>query len=211
MSLVDLFDNLTYSVAMLSLTSMLLKYYCRIWRGIEIKRNVSKSIYLFKDNNRSTSTSKRCEIRSKLTIKTSERSDWRRSGVFIVNFELISFLFLVFLLLTLNKEMIAWIDTKSVNTMDQFFKKFAILTIQWLSYPFITYISFFLSIEYSARISIIEHWFFSVFNCLDILILVSRYEFGSSNRFSLKYYRRKHLIKYLTLRLPRTIWAITSC
>ena len=133
MSLVDLFDNLTYFVAMLSLTSMLLKYYCRIWRGIEIKQNISTSIYLFKDNNRSTS--KRCEIPSKSTIKTSERSDWRRSGVFIVNFEFISFIFLVFLLLTLNKEMIAWIGMKSVNTMDQFFKKFAILTDSMIILP----------------------------------------------------------------------------
>ena len=39
---------------------------------------------------------------SKLTIKTSERRQ-RRSGVFIVNFEHISQLSLVFLLLTLNK------------------------------------------------------------------------------------------------------------
>ena len=40
---------------------------------------------------------------SKLTIKTPERSQWGRSGVFIVNFEYISQLVLVFLLLTLNK------------------------------------------------------------------------------------------------------------
>ena len=46
---------------------------------------------------------KRCEICSKLTIKTPERRQWRRSGVFIVNFEHISHLFLVFLFLTLNK------------------------------------------------------------------------------------------------------------
>ena len=58
-------------------------------------------IYLFKVNNRNTRTS--CEICSKLTIKTSERRHWRRSGVFIVNFEHISYLLLVFLLLTLNK------------------------------------------------------------------------------------------------------------
>ena len=38
-----------------------------------------------------------CEIRSILTIKTSERLHWRRSGVFIVNFEHILDLFLVFL------------------------------------------------------------------------------------------------------------------
>ena len=40
---------------------------------------------------------------SKLTIETPERRHWRRSGVFIVNFEHISHLVLVFLLLTLNR------------------------------------------------------------------------------------------------------------
>ena len=42
------------------------------------------------------------EICSKLIIKTSKLRHWRRSGVFINNFEHISLLFLVFLLLTLN-------------------------------------------------------------------------------------------------------------
>ena len=58
-------------------------------------------IYLFKVNNRNTRT--RCEICSKLTINTPERRHWRRSGVFIVNFEHISHLVLVFLLLTLSR------------------------------------------------------------------------------------------------------------
>ena len=58
---------------------------------------------MFKVNNRNTRT--RCEICSKLTIKTPERRQWRRSGVFIVNFEHISYLALVFLLLTLNRLM----------------------------------------------------------------------------------------------------------
>ena len=40
---------------------------------------------------------------SKLIIKATERRHGRRSGVFIVNFEHISHLFLVFLLLILNK------------------------------------------------------------------------------------------------------------
>ena len=57
--------------------------------------------YMFKVNNRNTRT--RCEICSKLTIKTSERRHWRRSGVFIVNFEHISHLVLKFLLLTLSR------------------------------------------------------------------------------------------------------------
>ena len=58
-------------------------------------------IYLFKVNNRNTRT--KCEICSKLTINTPERRQWRRSGVFIVNFEHISHLVLVFLLLTLSR------------------------------------------------------------------------------------------------------------
>ena len=45
----------------------------------------------------------RCEICSKLIIKTPERRQWRRSDVFIVNFENISHLLLVFLLLTLSR------------------------------------------------------------------------------------------------------------
>ena len=56
--------------------------------------------YLLKINNRNTIA--RCEIYSKFTIKTPERRQLRRSGVFIVNFEHISQSVLVFLLLTLN-------------------------------------------------------------------------------------------------------------
>ena len=44
-----------------------------------------------------------CEISLKLTIKTLKRRQWRRSGVFIANFEHISHLVLLFLLLTLNR------------------------------------------------------------------------------------------------------------
>ena len=58
-------------------------------------------IYQLKVNNRYTRT--RCEKCSKLTIKTLERRYWRRSGVFIANFEHISHLVLVFLLLTLSR------------------------------------------------------------------------------------------------------------
>ena len=57
-------------------------------------------IYLLKVNNRNTRTS--CEICSKLTIKTPERSHWCRSNVFIVNFEYISQVVIVFLLVTLK-------------------------------------------------------------------------------------------------------------
>ena len=51
------------------------------------------------------STRTRCEICSKLTMKIPERRQWRRSGIFIVNFEHISHLVLVFLLLILNMQL----------------------------------------------------------------------------------------------------------
>ena len=55
-------------------------------------------IYLFKLNKFNTRAM--WEIWSKLTLKTSKQ---RRSGVFSVNFELISCIVLVFPMLTLNK------------------------------------------------------------------------------------------------------------
>ena len=63
--------------------------------------------YMFKVNNRNARL--RCEIYSKLTIKTPKQCQWCRSGVFIVNFEYISHLVLVFLLLTLSRSMPAGI------------------------------------------------------------------------------------------------------
>ena len=56
---------------------------------------------IFKVNNRNTRT--RREICLKLTIKTPERRYWRRSGVFVANFDHMSHLFLLFLLLTLSR------------------------------------------------------------------------------------------------------------
>ena len=41
----------------------------------------------------------------KVNIKTPEKRQWHRSGVFIINFEYISHLVLVFLLFTLSKEL----------------------------------------------------------------------------------------------------------
>ena len=58
---------------------------------------VPAGIYLPKVNNRNTRT--RCETCLKLKIKTPEPG----TGVFIVNFENISHLLLVFLLLTLGR------------------------------------------------------------------------------------------------------------
>ena len=73
-------------------------------RSMKIKQpdldSMPVSNYMFKVNNRNTRIS--CEIYSKLTIKAAERRHWCCSGVFICNFEYISHLVLVFLLLTLN-------------------------------------------------------------------------------------------------------------
>ena len=70
--------------------------------GCDFRRStIPANIYLLKVNIRSTRT--RCEICPKLTIKIPERRHWCRSGIFIVNFEHISHLVLVFILLTLNR------------------------------------------------------------------------------------------------------------
>ena len=69
-------------------------------------------------NNRSN---KKCYIYSKLTIRTPERRHWRRSGVFIVNFEHISQLSIVFLLLNFYRYFLEDITssvTKSNTTDD---------------------------------------------------------------------------------------------
>ena len=60
-------------------------------------------IYLFKVNINNTRIMS--EICSELTINTSERYQWYCSGIFIVNFEQISHIVQVVLLLTLNKQM----------------------------------------------------------------------------------------------------------
>ena len=61
----------------------------------------SRQMHVQKVNNRNTRT--RCEICSMLTIKTSERRNWHRSGVFTVNSGHISHLVLILLLLTLSR------------------------------------------------------------------------------------------------------------
>ena len=71
------------------------------------------NIYLFKVNNRNTR--KRSEICSKLTTKTPTRRQWRRSGVFTVNFEHILHLFVVFLLLTLNTQLLVGTVKKCIK------------------------------------------------------------------------------------------------
>ena len=57
-------------------------------------------MYLFKVDKTNTWTS--CKIFSKLILKTLEQRHWHHCGAFVTNFEHISHLFLVFLLLTLS-------------------------------------------------------------------------------------------------------------
>ena len=61
-------------------------------------QSILANIYLLKVNNRNTT--RRCDICSKLTTKTPERRKRRRPDVFIINFEYISHIFVVRLLLT---------------------------------------------------------------------------------------------------------------
>ena len=82
---------------------------------------------MFKVNDRNTR--KRREICSRLTIKILEQRHLRRSGVLIVNFEHISHLFLVFLLLTLNMEMFAGFVKVSLR-----------LTLAHLAHQFIAFV-----------------------------------------------------------------------
>ena len=72
---------------------------------LHVPNHILKDLYpdginQLKVNDRNTRT--RCEICSNLAIKTPELCHLRRSGVFIVNFEHVSHLVLLFLLLTLN-------------------------------------------------------------------------------------------------------------
>ena len=82
----EISENFNYSTALVILRQIILGF-CSYPAGN----------YMFKVNKRNTRT--RCEISSKLAINAPRR----RSGVFIVNFEHISHLALVFLLLTLSR------------------------------------------------------------------------------------------------------------
>ena len=83
---------------------------------------------MFKVNNRTIYA--RCEICSKLTIKTPERRHWRRYVVFTVDFEHISHLVLVSLLLTLSR-MATWLGNPPYHPeiLEKFLRRKADLTI----------------------------------------------------------------------------------
>ena len=95
-------DNFKRFWAVFRMTYIQKSEFFRFHRGV-LKNNDAfpVSIYLF--NVKNGNTRAKCDICSKLNIKTPERRQWRRSGVFNVNFEQISDLVLVFLLLTLRR------------------------------------------------------------------------------------------------------------
>ena len=66
--------------------------------------------YLFKVNNRNTkNTRATCEICLKLAVRTPERRQWHRTGVFLVNFQQVSHIDLVFPSVTLINSIIQFI------------------------------------------------------------------------------------------------------
>ena len=90
-------------------------------KKISPSKNVAAKIYLFIVNNKNTR--KTCEICSKVTIKTPKRRQWHRSGIFIVNFEHISPLFLALLYLTLKIWILAGIYFLLANTSSKLIVK----------------------------------------------------------------------------------------
>ena len=80
---------------------------------MQFERDPNKHL-LFRVNNKNTR--ERCEICSKSAIKTSEQC---LSGVFTVNFEYLSHLVLVLLLLTLNMYLLAGTEIKSIGLKDK--------------------------------------------------------------------------------------------
>ena len=79
---------------------IMMNYFCAMLSD-ESTLNLPNRHLPAKVNNRNTRPM--CETWSKLAIKTSERRQWHRFGVFIVNAEHILHLILVFLLLTLSR------------------------------------------------------------------------------------------------------------
>ena len=80
--------------------NLLFFYIVLIYQGRE-NTPIKAGIYFFKIKNGNTRA--KCEICSKLTMKTPEWRHWHDSDVFIVNSEQIPHIVLVFPVLTLNK------------------------------------------------------------------------------------------------------------
>ena len=81
--------------------------------NIYTRKNSPTNIYLLKLNNINTRNT--CEICSKLTIKTSQR---RSNNVFIVNYEHISNLFLVFPTVDFKQVNVCWVSLYQLKNFE---------------------------------------------------------------------------------------------
>ena len=82
-------------------------YFWCYWDFSKVLYKFPADIYLFKIDNENSR--KVCEICSQLTIKAPERSQWRRSDVFIVNFQHILLIVLVCSLFNFEQVNAGWI------------------------------------------------------------------------------------------------------
>ena len=97
----------TLKTSNITFSTLLLSFYLKLWELFLHYYTIS--IYLLKVNNANPRTM--CKTCSKLTIKAPERRHWRRSGVFIVNFEQVLHTVLVFLVFDFEKINAIWILT----------------------------------------------------------------------------------------------------
>ena len=85
----------------LSIFIYLLGTYWKVCIALSCEIHIAQQTFTWSKSTKET-VEKRCEISSKL-IKTPEQLPCRCSGFYTVNFENISYLFLTYLLLTLNR------------------------------------------------------------------------------------------------------------
>ena len=127
----------TYFSMLLSMKQLL----PRTW----LFRYLPAKIYLFKINNRNTI--KWCEIYSKLKIKTPERRQWRRPGVFIVNYEHISHIFSSVFIVDFEQVNVCWVDSGEGHQWSSWksLSKFTMLDFKKLS-------------RYMKRLKLVSLW-----------------------------------------------------
>ena len=111
----------------------------------------SANIYLFKVNNRNTR--KRCEISSKLTIKTPERQ-YRRSGVFTVKFDIFQTFFYCFYWWVWTCIMFAGLRYKALKLPTWQWYHLGSTTFQLFIWPFLFFCH--ISLWYLSDASILE-------------------------------------------------------
>ena len=110
-------NTINFTQWMILVCNNIIAMLCETLINIKIEQfelSLQASNYLFEVNNRNRRKS--YEICSMLVIKTPERCQWRRVGVFIVSLEHISHLFLVF---TVNFEQLVAAWNWTINVLLQ--------------------------------------------------------------------------------------------